>query len=164
MSCFIIIRGPAGIGKSTVAKQLSALLKGLHISFDEILKENGLDYVAGEKWVPEYKMFAANKVVIPKIREHLEENRVVIFDGNFYHKSQIEDLIAKLQFPFFIFTLKANLRMCLARNKTKLCPLDEQAIKDVFALVSNFDYGIVLDTNGKTTKEIVREIVRHLKS
>ena len=164
MSYYIIIRGPAGIGKSTIVVQLSKLLKGYNIAFDKILKENDLDYVVGEKCVPVHKFLAANKIVIPKAKEKLERGHIVIFDGNFYHKLQIEDLISNLQFPYFVFTLKSDLNECFARNKTRSYPLDEQAIEDVFKLVSRFDYGVLIDTNAKTIYEVVQEIIKYLRA
>ena len=43
MSYFIIIRGPLGIGKSTIAKALAEILKAEYIAIDKVLEENGLD-------------------------------------------------------------------------------------------------------------------------
>lgn len=163
MSYFIIIRGPAGIGKSTIAMTLAKLLNCSYISFDTILAENRLDYIEGEKCVPEVKMLAANKIVIPLAQKNLGLGKIVIFDGNFYHKSQIEDLITKLNWPYFVFTLKAGVNTCLARNKTRANQLDQQAIEDVFKLVSSFNYGVLIDTNNKSISEIVHEIVTHLQ-
>lgn len=38
----------------------------------------------------------------------------------------------------------------------------QQGVKDVFDLVSQFDYGVVVDTNNKTVEKIVREIMVYL--
>ena len=157
---FVIIRGPAGVGKSRVAKKLTKLLGGYYISFDKILCDNNLDYIPGEKCVPQNKFLIANKIVIPIAQKMLSNGKTVIFDGNFYHKSQIENLITKLDNTHFVFTLKANLNKCLTRNKTRNFQLNEQSVKDVFKLVSKFDYGTVIDTNNKTVKEII-DIIFH---
>lgn len=162
MGFFIIIRGPSGAGKSTLAKTLTKLLHCYHISFDTIIQENGLGYIPGEKCVPKAKMLAANKIIIPLAQKKLDRNQIVLFDGNFYHKSQIEDLIKKLRFPHFVFTLKADLIECLARNTLRSNPLDAQAIIDVFKLTSKFDYGISINTNQKNVSEIAHEVVKHL--
>ena len=45
MSYFVIIRGPAGVGKSTIVKKLVEYLKGHHIAFDEVMKKNKLDII-----------------------------------------------------------------------------------------------------------------------
>ncbi|MDD4111129.1 MAG: (d)CMP kinase [Clostridia bacterium] len=39
MSYYIIIRGPAGVGKTTIAKNLQDKLGADYISFDEILEK-----------------------------------------------------------------------------------------------------------------------------
>lgn len=162
MSYFIIIRGPAGVGKTTIASMLAKLLHGFHISIDSILAQHGLNYVSGEPCVPEYKMLAANKIVIPVAQKKLAAGQIVIFDGNFYHKLQIEDLTTVLGYPSFVFTLKADLETCLARNRVRTTLLHEQGVKDVFDLVSQFDYGVVVDTNNKIAEKVVREITIYL--
>ena len=48
MSYFVIIRGPAAVGKSTITKELARYLKAYYISFDEVMKKSKLDIVEGE--------------------------------------------------------------------------------------------------------------------
>lgn len=159
MSYFIIIRGPADVGKTTIANEIAKSLQGYHISFDNILAKHGLDYVPGDLCVPEHKMLAANKIVIPMSQEKLAAGQIVIFDGNFYHQSTIVDLITQLHFPHLVYTLKANLEICIARNKMRSNQLDEQAVRDVFALSSANNCGTVIDTNNKTIAQIVDEMI-----
>ena len=45
---FVIIRGPAGVGKSTIAKAIAKKLGALYISFDEILSKHNLDIIEGD--------------------------------------------------------------------------------------------------------------------
>ena len=163
MSYFIIIRGPAGVGKTIIARKLAKLLHAYHISIDSILAKHNLDdldYVSGNLCIPEHKMLAANRIIIPMAQKKLAADQIVIFDGNFYHKSQIENLLTQLKFPHFVYTLKADLKVCLTRNKRRTHPLDDQAVRDVFELVSKFNYGIVVDTNRQTTDETVSEIAK----
>ena len=47
MSYIIIIRGPLGVGKSTVSKELAKKLKGRHIPIDKVLEENNLERKEG---------------------------------------------------------------------------------------------------------------------
>jgi cytidylate kinase len=162
MSYFIIIRGPAGVGKTTIASALAKLLHGFYISIDSILAQHGLDYVPGQPCVPEHKMLAANNIVIPVAKKKLSVGQIVIFDGNFYHKSQIEDLTIGLCYQSFVFTLKADLNTCLTRNKVRTALLHEQEIKNVFELVSQFDYGVVVDTNNKTIEKVAQAIMMYL--
>lgn len=164
MSCFIIIRGPAGVGKSTISKLLVDKINAEVIHFDKVMKELGMDYVSGEKWIPLNKFLKANKIKIPHIKKRLKHGINIIIDGNFYHEEQIEDLITKLDFQNYVFTLKASLDECIKRDKSRADTLGEQATTDVFKLVSAFDYGITLDTSGKIPTEIVDEIMSYFKN
>ena len=62
-------------------------------------------------------------------------------------------MIKKIKFKSFVFTLKADVEECIARDKTRN-PLGEKNIKEVHALISKFDYGILVDTNKKSKEEI----------
>lgn len=41
----VIIRGPLGIGKSTIAKQIAYKINGDYISINDVLAKNHLDQV-----------------------------------------------------------------------------------------------------------------------
>jgi len=157
---FIIIRGPAGGGKTTIGVGLAKERKGKFICFDKILKENNLGYLSGEKWVLEKKCLKGNKIVLKKILGKFKNKNVVI-EGNFYHKKQIEDLEKNLPKTPKIFTLKANVPTCLERDKTRK-PLGEKGIKDFHKLVSKFDYGKIIETEKKTMREVIKEIISFL--
>jgi shikimate kinase len=43
MTYGVVIRGPLGVGKSTVAAALAKALGGDHIRIDQILEEHGLE-------------------------------------------------------------------------------------------------------------------------
>lgn len=88
MAYLIIIRGPAGVGKSTIAKKIAELLNGYYFSFDEIMKKNKLDIIRGDG-IPAENFVKANELVIPKARKKLENNEIVIFDGCFYRKKTV---------------------------------------------------------------------------
>jgi len=49
-------------------------------------------------YVSQKSFLKANKIVIPSVKKKLQQGIPVVFDGNFYWKSQIEDLIEKLPF------------------------------------------------------------------
>jgi len=162
MGYFIIIRGSASVGKSTISKLLAEKINAEIIHFDKVMKSLGMDYIPGDKWIPLDKFLKADKTKIPEFKEKLEKGISLIIDGNFYHKEQIEDLVNSLDSQNFIFTLKADLKECVKRDKTRKSELGEQATTDVFNLVSAFDYGINIDTNEKTPAEIVDEIISRL--
>ena len=139
MGYLIIVRGAAGVGKSTVSRMLAKRIRADVVYFEKIMKSYGLDFIPGDKWIPLEKFLKAHDKIVPELREKLRGTNLVI-DHNFYHRDQIEDLIEKVNCKHFIFTLKAELVECIKRDKTRKDDLGEEAVRDVFKLVSEFDY------------------------
>ena len=159
MSYYVIIRGAAGTGKSTIADRLAKRLKGYHISFDQVMRKNELDKAEGPS-IPEKNFVKANELVIPDATKKLDEGKIVIFDGNFYHMSQIEHLIKNLPYPHHEFTLKAPIEECISRDSGRkgFSKIGPESVRVVYTLVAKFDYGTVVDVSGKSVGEIVKEI------
>lgn len=164
MSYYVIIRGPAGVGKTTISKLLADKINANVVNFDRVMEELGMDYIEGEKCIPLHKFMKADEVMLPKFKKDLEDGKNLILDGNFYHKEQIEDIVSKLDFPNIAFTLKAGLKECIERDRTRENGLGDKAISDVFALVSAFGYGIDIDTQNKDLEQIVNEIYGQIVS
>jgi shikimate kinase len=162
MSYYIIIRGPLGIGKTTVAQALARKLDGAYISIDGLLAEHGLDKVEEDKNIPVENFVKANEIAMPDVKARLNAGDVVIFDGNFYYQESIEYLVQNLPGPCYAFTLKAPLETCIARDRQRARVYGEGAATAVHNLVSRFDYGITIDTDGKTATQVVQDIVVHL--
>lgn len=163
MSHYIIIRGPAGVGKSAIAGKLAKEMNGHHISFDKIMREYRLDKIGG-KSIKESNFIKANETGIPFAEKKLKKGQIVIFDGCFYHKSQIKHLIKNLPYPHFAFTLKADIKECISRDAKRKGKnkIGIRSVKAVYKLVAKFDYGVVIDTNKKTYGEVMQEIRSHL--
>ena len=106
MGYFIIIRGPAGVGKSTISRLLAKRINAEVVHFEKIMKSMGLDYIPGDKWIPLNKYLKAHKMKIPELKGKLKKGTNLIIDHNFYHKKQIEDLIENLDSEYFAFTIK----------------------------------------------------------
>lgn len=164
MSYFIIIRGPLGCGKSTISRRLTKILNAEYISIDELLEKNGLDKVDPKiGCIPKENFIKVNKIVIPDARKALSNGIVVIFDACFYHKEPIEQLIRELKHPYYIFTLKAPLDVCIKRDFNRMKSLGETATRDVYKLVSRFDYGIIINvTNAleRSVKDILSKLLQ----
>src|SRR3989338_2393917 len=159
MCYYIIIRGPAGAGKTEISKRLTKHLKGCHISMDVILHKNKLDTIKG-RCIPKEKFLKANKLAIPLAIKKLESGKIVIFDGCFYHKTQIIHLTKNLPYRHFIFTLKASVCNCISRDKGRRS-IGEKSIRAVHKLVS-FDYGNVIIANKKTPEQTLQTIIPYL--
>jgi len=156
MESCIIIRGPAGVGKTTIAKRLSRDLNADYFSFDAIMEEKKLDTIIGDG-IPSENFVKANDIIIPMI---MQKKRVVL-DGCFYRKEQISHLLNKLKTKVDIFTLDASIGECLKRNQTRKKPMTEDSIKQVHNLVSKIKIGITINTSAKSIKQIVAEILKN---
>lgn len=161
MAYYIVIRGPAGIGKSAVAEKLASMLKGVHISFDKIMSKHKIDTVVGEG-IPAENFVKANELAIPVAKEELDNDTIVIFDGCFYRKEQLKHLEKELKHKHYVFSLTGTLEDCLKRNKTRKKPMEDIAIKAVFKMVSRTKMGVEIDTSGKSIFEVVREIRKQI--
>jgi tRNA uridine 5-carbamoylmethylation protein Kti12 len=163
MAYYIIIRGPLGVGKSTIAQALTKRLRASYISVDDVLAENGLDVRGNRPCIPAENFIKADHIVLAAAKAALKNGKIVIFDGCFYHKEQIDDLERNLSGKHFVLTLKAPLELCVKRDSKREKPCGEAAAKAVHALVSRFDYGIIMDTKGKTAGQCVEEMLSHLR-
>jgi adenylate kinase family enzyme len=156
---YIIIRGPLGVGKSTVSEKLAKDLKAKHISIDRVLDE--FKKVWEDGYISKKSFIKANKIVSKRAMAFLAKNKVVVFDGNFYHKSQITDLIGKLDYAHYVFTLKAPLKLCIERDSRRAKPHGREAAKAVYRKSTEFRYGISIDAT-KPLAKIIKEIVSNL--
>ena len=152
----IIIRGPLGIGKTTVAKDLAKKINARYISIDKILEKERLDKVDKKLGKIPLKNFISVNKIISKIK-----NKRLVVDGNCYYKEQIDDLIKRLK-NCNVFTLKASVNVCISRNNGRKKVYSEGATRAVHNLVSCFDYGVSINTENKTKDEVVEEILKKL--
>jgi cytidylate kinase len=146
----IVIRGPAGVGKTVVSKKLAKKLKCECIHIDDVLKKHDLDCIKGE-CIPEENFLKVNNLIDLK-------GKYIVVEGNFYHKSVIMDLINKGK--CIIFSLEAPLKECIKRDSNRK-GIGARSVKDVFNL--SFPFGTNIDTFGKTEEEVVNEIIKKIK-
>lgn len=163
MTYYIIIRGPLGIGKSTIAKSLAKNIKAEYIAYDRILDKHNLTKDKEDGYISQKSFLKANEIIAPKAKRFLDKGKSVVFDGNFYWKSQIEDLISKLNYPHYVFTLKAPLKVCIKRDKERIKTHGKDAAEAVYRKSIEFEYGTIINTENKSVKEIVNEIKKRVK-
>lgn len=159
MSYYIIIRGPLGCGKSTISERLSKILSAKHISIDRVVDK--LPKEVEEGFISQNNFFKANELVVPEAKGLLDKGKPVIFDGNFYWKSQIDDLIKRLDYPHYVFTLQAPLEVCIERDMERDKTHGKDAAEAVYEKSTEFFYGTVIDVT-KQLDECVRDIVSYL--
>ena len=157
---FVIIRGPLGVGKTTVARRLARKLGGEHVLIDQILEDHAL-----EEWKDGYisvgSFLRANQVAAVRAGPVLSRGVPVVFDGNFYWERQIQDLIGRLDHPHFVFTLHAPLATCIARDARRAVSYGAEAARDVCDKSSQFDWGVRVDA-ARTIDGTVGEILAQL--
>ena len=162
MCYFIIIRGPLGIGKTTIATRLAKVLKAEYYPFDLFLEKYKLDKVPpNAPCIPAKNFIKVNNIILPKMKKLLKK-KIVIFDGCFYHKKHLLHLIKSLKYPHYVFTLKAPVGVCIQRDRKRKKTLGKDSAKAVHWLCSKFDYGIVIKTGRKTINGTVKEIINYL--
>ncbi|MCL5874490.1 MAG: AAA family ATPase [Candidatus Thermoplasmatota archaeon] len=158
---FVVIRGPLGSGKTTISKELSRLYDAVYISVDEVLDGFGL-----EEWEDGYiakrSFLRVNEIVAKEAIKHLDSGKLVIFDGNFYFKDVIVDLMNRLnKFRGIVLTLTVPLEECIRRDSSRHAVLGEEKTRRVYKKSTEFRTGIEVDAD-KEPKEIVRSISRIL--
>lgn len=154
----IIIRGPLGVGKTTIGKILAERMEAKLYSIDDLLREAGLDRVDPKLGcIPLANFLAVQEDIVPDIKKHLRKHSVII-EGNFYHKDQIDFFFKNLQENPLVITLKADLETCIKRDLNRKPSYGAKATTDVYNLVSKFDDGLVLDIEGKPRDFIAETI------
>lgn len=161
MGFYVIIRGPLGCGKSTIAKRLAKILKAKYFAVDKVLDEHGLTKDKEVGYTSQRSFIKANEILVPEAKRILDSGKPVVFDGNFYWKSQIDDLIKRLGFQHHVFTLKAPLKVCIERDRQRGKTHGEDAARAVYKKSTEFDYGVVIGVN-QPLNECVKDIFSHL--
>src|SRR3989338_7263584 len=146
MSFYVIIRGPLGCGKSTISEKLADILKAEYIAMDRIVDDPNLITREEEQgYISQKNFIKANEIAVERVKKSLDGGKPVVFDGNFYWKSQIDDLISRLDFPHYVFTLKASLEICIDRDAKRKKTHGEMAARVVHKKSTEFDYGTLID-------------------
>jgi cytidylate kinase len=155
----IIMRGPLGVGKSTVAKHLATALHGCYIFVDEILSKHQLD--EGEDGIPLENFIKSNDFIV-EIANEVDCEGGVIIDGNFYYQDQMDDLVVKFDGNIKIFTLTATLETCLKCDAGRSKVYGEDATRAVYGLVSRVQAGAEVNTENQTESQVITEILGQL--
>jgi predicted kinase len=162
MSYFVVIRGPLGVGKTTVATRVASELGGTYVSIDSLLDRPGVEEWDGER-ITEASFLHVNRLAAAETRPILARGTPVVFDGNFYYRSQIDDLLAALPFNHAIFSLTAPLAECVSRDRQRAHPYGEEAVAQVHELVGRVSAGVEVDAR-RSVNTTVAEIVAQVRS
>ncbi|MCX6750163.1 MAG: AAA family ATPase [Candidatus Pacearchaeota archaeon] len=160
---YLIIRGPLGCGKSTISKELAKELNAEYIAVDRVLDEHNLTNDWEDGYISKKSFLKVNEIVSERAKKLLNHSKPVIFDGNFYWKSCIDDLISRLNYSHYVFTLKAPVETCIKRDEERGKTHGEDAARAVYEKSTSFGYGIPIETKGKSVEETLSMIRKKLK-
>jgi hypothetical protein len=153
---YVVIRGPLGVGKTSVARRVAKKIGALYISIDQILEDRDLWYAGRLS-----EFLRANEFAAQRALRALSNGTPVVLDGNFYWKTQIADVSRRLPYPHRVFTLKAPLAACVARDGGRHPPHGRLAGEQVYAKSTRFNSGVAIDAV-RPTAEVVSDIVGRL--
>jgi len=157
MKKLIVIRGPLGVGKSTVSKLLEEKLGANYLSLDKILEDNDLE---AEDGIPLENFLKANELILELVNK---SEKSYIIDGCFYYQEQIDDLKQKFEDDIIIFSLTSSVEKCILRDSKRAKVFGEDSARYVHMITTKIKEGIEIDNTDLTVKETVEKIHDFLK-
>ncbi len=158
MNKVIVIRGPLGVGKTTVAKILTDKIQGEYLSLDKILKDNNLD---GEDGIPIENFLSANEKIYQLTRGR---RNTIIIDGCFYYKEQIDDLIKRFDNEVIFISLSAHVEKCIERDSQRQNSYGEDSARFVHMITSKVNHGYEIENSILSIDETIDKIMNILSS
>ena len=157
-----MIRGPLGSGKTTISRRVAEALPARYISIDRLLDEHQLEQWEND-FISERSFLRANDIAIREAEGPLHEGTPVVIDGNFYWRSVLDDLAARLDYPHLVVTLRVPLDVCIDRDSRRPSPIGAEDTRMVFEKSTSFDYGLPVDASG-SVDQAVGAIMEGLRS
>lgn len=151
MTTCILIRGPAGVGKTSVAGEVARKIHAEYYSVDDVLQTHGLDTIKGDG-IPAENFIKADNFIFEKIK-----SEKVVLDGCFYREEQIQH-IRELCQSLYIFTLYADLEECKRRNSQRPNSLPSDAVEDVYWMVKETQHEIPINAKG-TKEKVINDVI-----
>lgn len=150
----VILRGPLGVGKTTIARALARRCRAVRISIDELVDE-------GWDGGSEALFMTANLAAAERAIRALRSGRSVVVDGNFYWRRAIGDLVRRLPRTVHVIRLELPLEKCIARDAGRPAPHGAEATREVYAKVASVRAGTPIDASG-SVDDVVERIAAHL--
>jgi len=158
MKKLIVVRGPLGVGKTTVSKILSQNLHLEYLSLDKIVDDNHL-VPPNADGIPLESYLKANKIIHDIVSK--SENSFII-DGCFYYQKQINDLKKKFSGRIKIFTLISDVEKCIERDAKREKVYGEDSTRFVHMITTKIKAGCEIDNSRLTVQETVEKIMEKI--
>lgn len=153
----IIIRGPLGVGKTTISKLLAEKLKAEYLSLDKITDNSSVE---GKDGIPVENFMKSNKIIIELVKN---SNKPFILDGCFYYQEQIDELKKEFGDKLAIFSLMSDVEKCIQRDSKRNIVYGEDAARYVHMITSKIKAGYEIDNNNLSPEEVVTKILQTIK-
>lgn len=173
MNRFVIIRGPAGVGKTTAALGLQKIANSYYLSGDEVVDQtrDAIRSRSGSavlRDIPEEVMWQyvrnhLTRRIIPGLKGH----PLTIIDWIFSHRQSLDISQHLGQYGYssgIIIALAAPINTCLKRNEKRKEPLKEEDIRDIHADTQPNSGEIVIETEHKTENEVIDTILEQMQT
>lgn len=158
MKKLIVIRGPLGVGKTTVSKILAQNLHAKYISLDQIMDDNKL-IAPDADGIPLESYLKTNEIILNIANESKDS---LIIDGCFYYQEQIDDLKSKFDNDVVFFTLISDVRKCIERDSKRPKVYGEDSTRYVHMITTKIKDGHEIDNSNLTVEETVEKIMEKI--
>jgi len=152
----IVIRGPLGIGKTTIAKLLAKKINAEYISLDKILKNNNLERKNG---IPVENFLKANDIFLKIVKD---SKKTFIIDGCFYYQKQINDLKSKFPNNLVFFSLISDVQKCITRDSQREKPYGKKSAEYVHMITTKIKEGHEIDNTNLSISKTLNKIMEKL--
>jgi len=156
MNKIIIIRGPLGVGKTTIAKSLAEKIDAEYISLDKILKDNNLEEKDG---IPLENFLQTNSIISKIINKN---EKTFIIDGCFYYQEQINDLKSKFPNDIMFFSLISGVEKCIERDAQRDIVYGKESTEYVHMITTKIKEGYEIDNTDLSIPETLNRIIKNL--
>ncbi len=156
----IIIRGPAGSGKSTIAKNLRNKLKNyIHLDIDKFKHIISKDSSNMRTRIAQnVGIFFINQLIKEKLNIIVEE----IFRIEYY--IEVRNLFLKNNYKVISIFLKSPLNKLIERDKSrKIKTKGRQIITNLHKEIKPFKQDFIIDSSKRSKEEILKIILKQIK-
>ncbi|MBU1151823.1 AAA family ATPase [Patescibacteria group bacterium] len=159
MKKLIVIRGPLGVGKTTISKILAQNLGVGYLSLDQIIDDNDL-IPANAEGIPLESFLRANAIILDLTKGHKNSH---IIDGCFYYQEQIDDLLERFNNSVEIVTLTCHVEKCIERDSKRQKVYGEDSARFVHMVTTRIRAGHEIDNTNLTVEKTIEKIIEKIK-
>jgi len=158
MSFAIIIRGPAGAGKSEIASQLAqGLPNSIHLDIDKFKHVISKDSSQIRNVIAhDVGSFFLKQLIKNNFNVVIEE----VFREDYYHK--IIQIFKESNYPVVTIFLTASKETLLKRDKERVKNKGEKIITRIEKEIKPLNEDLIIDTTNKKIEEIKSIIIKKL--